>query len=364
MRTLRRLTIQNFKSIRHQALDLSSLNLFIGANGAGKSNLVGVFRLLNRIVNAELQLYTGQAGGADSILHFGRKRSSALFVDLEFAEGDLANGYQFTLIPTSQDRFVFGSEKVFFHDQANHPDKPYDESLGAGHTEARLPTASERLAAYVRSDLASYRIYHFHDTSAEAKIKQTGNLDDNRSLLSDAANLAAFLYRLKQASLGHYQNIEDTIRQIAPFFAGFRLEPEPENPKTIKLSWAERGYEGVFGASALSDGTLRFMCLATLLLQPHPPAVILLDEPELGLHPAAIGLLAAMLESAATRTQVIVATQSVTLVNQFTPEVVRVVDRKEGESVFRRLDPSQLDAWLDGYSLGELWEKNIIGGRP
>lgn len=340
------------------------MNLFIGANGAGKSNLIGVFRLLNRMVIGELQLYTGLAGGADSILHFGRKHSPSLFVDLEFAKGDLANGYQFSLIPTAQDRFVLGSEKVFFHDRANHPDKPYDESLGAGHSEARLQTASERIATYVRSDLASYRIYHFHDTSAEAKVKQTGNLENSRSLLSDAGNLAAFLYRLKQTSPGHYQNIEETIRQIAPFFRGFQLEPEPENPTTIKLAWSERGFEGVFGASALSDGTLRFMCLATLLLQPHPPAVILLDEPELGLHPAAIGLVAAMLESAATRTQVIVATQSVTLVNQFTPEVVHVVERNAGESIFRRLDSLKLQAWLDGYSLGELWEKNIIGGRP
>ena len=159
-------------------------------------------------------------------------------------------------------------------------------------------------------------------------------------------------------------NIQDTIRQIAPFFEGFRLEPSRLNPDKIRLEWREKGSETYFNAHALSDGTLRFMCLATLLLQPTMPNVILLDEPELGLHPAAISLLADLLLSAAQRTQILVATQSVTLVNQFTPESVWVVERGDRHSVFKRLETADMSTWLDEYSLGELWEKNIIGGRP
>jgi predicted ATPase len=195
-------------------------------------------------------------------------------------------------------------------------------------------------------------------------VKQTGDVDDNRRLNTDASNLAAFLHRLQQKSPGHFQNIEDTIRQIAPFFEGFQLKPSELNPDKIRLEWREKGSETYFNAHALSDGTLRFMCLATLLLQPLMPNVILLDEPELGLHPAAISLLADLLESAAQRTQILVATQSVTLVNQFTPASVWVVEREERASVFKHLESADMSAWLEDYSLGDLWEKNILGGRP
>ncbi|HJU04979.1 MAG TPA: AAA family ATPase [Nitrospiraceae bacterium] len=363
MRTLELLKVKNFKSIRDQTLRLGRLNVFIGGNGAGKSNLVGVFHFLNRVVAGDLQTYAGEAGGADSILYFGRKQSSSLSVDLEFVEGNDANGYAFELRPTAEDRFIFSNESISYHDRNRYP-SPYAIDLGTGHSEARIQQSSERIAGHVRDDLNSYRIYHFHDTSSSARVKQTGDVDDNRHLQSDAGNLAASLYRLQQKFTGHLQNIEDTIRQVAPFFEGFRLEPSRLNADKIRLEWKEKGSDAYFNASALSDGTLRFICLATLLLQPVLPAIVLLDEPELGLHPVGIGLLADLLESASQRTQVLVATQSVTLVNQFTPESVWVVERSDRQSVFTHLQSADMSAWLDNYSLGELWEKNILGGRP
>ncbi len=363
MRTLEQLKVKNFKSIHDQTLRLGRLNVFIGGNGSGKSNLIGVFHFLNRVVAGDLQNYTGEAGGADSILYFGRKQSPSLTVELEFGQAAYANGYGFTLRPTAQDRFIFSNETIWFHDRTRYP-SPLSIDLGSGHAEARVKQSTERIAGYVRDDLESYRIYHFHDTSSSARVKQTGDVDDNRRLHPDAGNLAAFLYRLQQKHPGHFKNIEDTIRQIAPFFEGFRLEPSRLNPEKIRLEWKEKGSDTYFNASALSDGTLRFMCLATLLLQPILPAVVLLDEPELGLHPAAISLLADLLESTSQRTQVLVATQSVTLVNQFTPEFVWVVERVDQQSVFRHLESADMSAWLENYSLGELWEKNILGGRP
>jgi len=363
MRQLEKVSIRNFKSIRDQTLELAPLNVCIGGNGSGKSNLVGVFHFLNRVVNQELQKYAGVAGGADSILHFGRKKSPSLSVAVEFADSEFSNGYSFELLPTNEDLFTFESERIWFHDRTKYL-SPYDVVLGTGHAESRLRESDERVAAYVRGDLGGYRIYHFHDTSAEAKVMQTGDLEDNHHLRPDAGNLAAFLYRLQETNGGHFQNVEATIRQIAPFFEGFRLEPSRLNQDRIRLEWREEGNSGYFNASALSDGTLRFMCLATLLLQPDLPAVILLDEPELGLHPAAIGLLADLLQAAATRTQVLVATQSVTLVSQFSPDQVWVVEREEGQSVFRHLESADMSDWLEDYSLGELWEKNILGGRP
>jgi predicted ATPase len=364
MRILEELTVRNFRSIREQTLKLGRMNVFIGGNGSGKSNLVGVFHFLNQVVQEQLQTYTGTAGGADNILYFGRKRSPSLAVAVNFAEGSYANGYSFELVPTEEDRFIFTDETIYFHDRGRGFPRPMDLPLGEGHAESKLPGSKERVATYVKSDLKSYRIYHFHDTSSGAKVKQTGELEDNSYLREDASNLAAFLYRLQERDSSTFENIEGTLRQVAPFFDSFRLKPSRLNPDKIRLEWKEKGSDRYFNAHALSDGTLRFICLATLLLQPTTPPVILIDEPELGLHPAAIELLADLFSSASERTQVIAATQSVTLVNQLTPESVWAVDRVNGESVFRHLAKEDLSAWLDGYGLGELWEKNVVGARP
>jgi predicted ATPase len=363
MRILERLTINNFKSIREQSLKLNLLNVFIGGNGSGKSNLIGVFHFLNRVVSGELQAYTGVAGGADSLLHFGRKHSPSMMIDVEFEDLQYSNSYRFELLPTSEDLFVFNDESVFYRYKPKY-ETWLPINFGQGHAESKLRASPKPVAKYVQRDLDSYRIYHFHDTSSSAKVKQTGDLEDNRLLRTDAANLAAFLYRLQQTNHEHFRNIEDTVRQIAPFFEGFHLEPSRLNPEKIRLEWKERGSDSYFNASALSDGTLRFICLATLFLQPTLPSVVLIDEPELGLHPAAIVLLAGLLRSAATRTQVLVATQSVSLVDQFTPQEAWVVEREEGASVFRHLEHADMSARLENYSLGELWEKNILGGRP
>jgi predicted ATPase len=213
-------------------------------------------------------------------------------------------------------------------------------------------------------NLRSFAVYHFHDTSGTASVKHTGDLDDNYLLRPDGANLAALLYRLREKNPGDYSNIVDAIRLVFPFFDDFMLEPSRLNADRIRLEWRERGSDTYFNASALSDGTLRFICLATLLLQPDLPSTILLDEPELGLHPYAITILAELLRGAATKTQVIASTQSVGLVNQFEPEDVIVVEREDQQSVFRHLDRADMESWLDDYGLGDLWEKNIIGGRP
>ena len=207
-------------------------------------------------------------------------------------------------------------------------------------------------------------MYHFHDTSSAAKVKLTGDIGDNESLRSDASNLAAFLFLLKAKHPDSYRRIVSTVRLAAPFFDDFRLRPSPFNEQKIQLEWSEKNSDAYFNAHALSDGTLRFICLATLLLQPELPSLIIIDEPELGLHPYAIQLLAGLVRSASHKAQVILSTQSVTLVNQFTPEELIVVDRKDGASELRRLSAKDLESWLESYSLGELWEKNVLGGRP
>jgi predicted ATPase len=360
MKKLDRIKITNYKSIRDLDLELSDLNVFIGANGSGKSNFIGAFKFLNHLIEGNLQTYTASQGGADIILHFGRKHSEDISFSLSFNNG--VNGYECRLAAGAEDNFFFIKEIAWFHNKA-YPN-PLMESLGRGHLESKISAKPTRITGYVMGHLESWKLYHFHDTSDSARVKQFGDLADNRFLRPDARNLAAFLYRLEKNYKDHFDNIQDAIRLVAPFFDRFNLHPSELNPDKIRLEWLEKGSDAYFNASVLSDGTLRFICMATLLLQPQLPSVILVDEPELGLHPSAISVLANLLQSAAKRTQVLISTQSVTLVNHFEPQDVVVVEREEGQSVFRRLDRAGMTSWLDEYGLGDLWEKNVIGGRP
>lgn len=358
MAKLDRIEIQGFKSIRGLDLHLESLNLLIGANGSGKSNFIAAFGLLNKIVEGQLQVQVARSGGADNLLHYGSKNTRELFFRLHMG----ASFYEAKLSPDERDRLFFTEE----HSRIEKDGKSYDSNWGSGHRETELfnELFNPQAVASSIDILRGWRVYHFHDTSSEATVKKTGELHDNDFLRPDAANLAAFLYYLRERHPEHYRQIVATIQLAAPFFGDFALRPDPLNEEKIRLEWSERGSDAYFGANALSDGSLRFMCLATLLLQPEPPSTILIDEPELGLHPYAINLLAGLLKTAATRTQVIVSTQSVTLVNQFTPEDIVVVERENRESVFRRLSSAEMENWLEDYGLGDLWEKNVLGGRP
>ena len=363
-RALDRIEITGFKSISKMDLELRPLNVLIGPNGAGKSNFVGVFKLLNRLVEGRLQDFVARSGGADSLLHFGRKRTQKVAIDLAF--GERKNGYTCALAPTAEDNLFFESESCRYHNKNDYP-APDSYWLGSGHKETRLlEIASEggSIARHVKEAVLTWKIYHFHDTSESSVLKQTGDLEDNLVLRPDASNLAAFLYRLKETNEPYYSNISRTIRLVAPFFDSFHLTPSRLAPDKIRLEWREKNSDGYFNASALSDGTLRFICLATLLLQPTLPSTIFLDEPELGLHPYAMTVLSQLLRTASQQTQVVLSTQSVNLVNQFEPVDIVVVERREGTSVFGRLGESDMKEWLDEYGLGDLWEKNLIGGRP
>ena len=362
MRRLDHIRVEGFKSIRNLDLGLNSLNVLIGANGAGKSNFLSLFRLLNQMVEGRLEWAVGEAGGDDALLYFGQKNTSEIKIELDFG----VNSYKCILVPSAKDTLIFKEEVCFFKGQGHT--QPFTERLRSGHSESQL-AANAHLREVVRhvfNIMKDWQVYHFHDTSDSAKVKKTGDINDNEELRPDAANLAAFLYRLREKHPAQYKAIVETIGMAAPFFEDFTLRPSRLNEEKIQLEWREKNSDAYFNARSLSDGTLRFMCLATLLLQPTAllPSTVLIDEPELGLHPYAISLLASMLQSAATKTQVIVSTQSVPLVNQFTPEDLIVVDREEGQSVFRRLDEQEIAGWMEEYGLGDLWEKNVIGGRP
>ncbi len=348
---LSRIMVEGFKSIESCDLALGSLNVLIGCNGAGKSNFIGFFRMIQQILESNLQVFVSRQGGPDAVLHFGRKQTEQLQIRLCFGD----SRYTAILEPTQDNRLVFSRES-----------SPWNE-IFSGHFETK---ADEWAVADTHNNVVDamkqWRVYHFHDTSESAYVKQPHGINDNTYLRPDARNLAAFLYLLQTKHLKSYRQIKRTVQLVAPFFGDFHLRPSPQNADFIELEWVEKGQDIPFKAHVLSDGTLRFICLATVFLQPseYQPTTILVDEPELGLHPYAIVVLASLMKAAATDSQVIVSTQSVDLLNEFDPEDIIVVDRENGSSLLRRLDGAKLGEWLEEYSLGDLWKKNIFGGRP
>jgi predicted ATPase len=361
---LDQISVRGYKSIR-ELIDfpLYSLNVLIGANGAGKTNFISFFKLLNQIEQNNLQVYVAQSGGADTFLYFGQKTTPEIYFHLKFGW----NKYQCSLIPASGGNLIFSDERMFYHNPEKYPTaKPYP--LGGGHKETELFTLSKSgsspaVAGHILNAITSWRVYHFHDTSSSAKVKQPCDINDNQILRSDASNLAAFLYLLRETETGYYQRIVSAIKLVAPFFDDFVLRPNPLKSDSILLEWREKGSDAYFNAQMLSDGTLRFICLATLLLQPDLPSTIIIDEPELGLHPYAITVLSSLLKSTSINTQIVISTQSVPLVNQFEPENIIVVDRKDGQSTFERQSSTDLENWIDNYGMGDMWEKNLLGGR-
>ncbi len=360
MSSVRSLTITGYKSIRElRDFPLNDLNVLIGANGAGKSNFISLFRLLNEMYEQQLQLYVQTQGGPDTLLHFGRAETERLHAEFYFAK----NGYKFDLVPTNDNRMVFLREQSWFGG-VYYPTST-SATLGTGHDESKLKTATDRYSPYVRAALENWRVYHFHDTGERAKVKQKHASNDNLRLKPDAANLAAYLRMLREKHEAEYRRIIDTIRLVAPFFGDF--VHRAGEPETIELEWAQQGHPDTpFKAHMLSDGSLRFICLATLLLQPVEllPDTILIDEPELGLHPYAITVLADIFKQVAQQRQLIVSTQSVELVNELAPEDVVVVDQNQGVSTFQRFTQDELSGWMEQYALGELWKRNVLGGRP
>ena len=368
MAMLRRVVLNGFKSVKAMDLELRSLNVLIGANGAGKSNLISFFKMLNEMMGGRLQTYIATSGQAQSLLHFGPKVTPQLEARLEFEVDNGVDIYSMRLFHAAVDRLIFAEETLAFH--ASGFDQPKVMSLGSGHVESRITESAESgepTSRVIRRLLNRCRVYHFHDTSSTARVRQSCYVGDTRWLMHDAYNLAPVLRRLRDEADGRaYRAIVSTIRMIAPFFDDFDLEPSDLNKSYVSLNWREKGADQLFGPHQLSDGTLRAMCLITLLMLPEDelPNLIVVDEPELGLHPYALNVVASLFQRAAHHTQVVVSTQSSSFLDNFDPGDIVVVSRDGKDSRFERPDAAELEEWLDEYSLGEVWAKNVIGGGP
>ena len=389
---LQSLTIKGFKTIRDlESFEPRSLTVLLGPNGAGKSNFISFFRMLSWAMSDPdgLPLFVGRQGGAGKLLHDGSSTTREIEAELKIVAPDRENRYAFRLVFAAGDTLIFADERYRFSRDSRSAPAPWHET-GAGHRAPQILALSDedKTAQVLRDILRKIVVYQFHNTAGTARIRNKWNMQDNRWLKEDAANIAPVLLRLRENDGKCYRRIVDTIRLILPFFSDFELDPSHDLPSrsnpsersvsffsdfelepnhdSLLLAWRERGTDEVFDPSQASDGMLRIIALVTLLLLPEKdlPDILILDEPELGLHPYAIKIIGGLIRAAATRIQVILATQSPPLVDCFDLEDIVVVEREARGSSFRRLDSGALEAWLNDYSLSELWEKNVIGGRP
>lgn len=373
---LTNINLKGYKSIsgNGQNIPIGEITILLGANGAGKSNLVSFFQMINFMTTGALQTYIGKSGYADSLLYYGSKKTSRLEAELTFSDCNSTDKYRFTLSHAAGDTLIFTEEALYW--KQNEKSKPFEISLAPGSKESGLNDYSKKqevgakVAQTILNLLKKCQVFQFHDTSKEARIRNSGYINDCDFLRSDAGNLAAFLFAIKNKKDGekYYNRIVRYIKFAMPQFNDFVLNPSARNDNYIMLNWIENDSDYLFGPHQISDGSLRFMALATLLLQPPSslPTAIILDEPELGLHPSAISLLAGMVKTASQNCQIIIATQSTGLIDEFDSENIVVVERDKEEkcSNYKTLDIESLQEWIDKYSMSELWAKNILGGRP
>ena len=361
---LNKLTIRGFKSIRQlEDFEFKSLNVLIGANGAGKSNLISFFRMLQAIINGNLNDYVQDSGGISDLLFNGRKTTRRLEFETRFGP----RGYRFKIKPGP-------SEGYALTDEARYYERGTSGWWGLGDSqdgqsllvkEIKENSHDAEYSQLVYDSISSWKIYHFHDTSETAAMRHAEIVQDNKTLRFDASNIAPFLLRLKNKDEETYEEILQSCKLVIPYLDDFLLDVERFGRKEkVALSWRAKKSDYPMQPYHFSDGSIRFICLATALLQPDLPSSLIIDEPELGLHPAAISILAELIQNTSKRTQLIVATQSPALIDNFSVEDVVVVSRKSGASTFERLNEKDYRAWLDSYSVGELWSKNVISGGP
>ncbi|MBI5121698.1 MAG: AAA family ATPase [Rhodospirillales bacterium] len=330
---IKRITLRNFKSFRHlDSFEMRPINILIGANGSGKSNFLSVFELLRAASRHDIYGYVAQKAGASRFLFNGPTISTEASTELDYG----SFSWTATLRLAENNRF----------------------DVSEAFTNNTSTGADELLAT--EFDAISY---HFMNTDWNSPLRlSTSDIHDVDYLKKDGSNLAAYLLWLKRKHRDHFSMILSAIQLVAPFILDIDPRPLRDNERFVEFRWRQRGMEDDLFAYHLSDGTLRFICLAALLLQPEPPALIIIDEPELGLHPHAITILSGMLKAASEKSQVVLATQSELLIGVFEPEDVIVVEQGDSGTTLKRLDTEQLQDWLKRYTLGDLWQKNILGG--
>ena len=365
--------IKGFRSLADfELLDLPRGTVLIGANGSGKSNFIRFFEMMSWMVRARsLQEFVQLHGGADDQLFGGSVVSPQMAGELTIRTESGRNDYKFRLAHAHPDRLIFTEEAFRFSSESLDSEANW-QYLESPHTEAKIVEAGQSMedpivnpttARVVTTLLQRCSVFQFHDTSDSSSFKRRWEVEENNYLRSNGGNLAAVLLRLEREDIHRFETICRHIGRVLPTFDRFDIE---ESYGKVLLRWRAKWTDKTFGAHLTSDGSLRFFALTTLLNLPPQmlPDVLLLDEPELGLHPAAIGLIGDMIKSLSRERQIIVATQSPLLVDAFDIDEITVLELRDGRTEARRFEEDSYRIWLKEYTTGEIWQKNLLGGRP
>jgi len=363
---------KSYSSLFKTEIDLRNVNTIIGANGAGKSNLISFLEMISYMERDRLPDFVAKNGYSDGICYYGLKTTKSVLGDIYFNTGYGNVNYTFNLQPSSSGGLYFSEETIRMDKEKELYEKTFRDNGSTSAIYRLGHEGKEKKVVDVWCALRGIRAYHFNDTSMNSGMRMPAYVYDNEFLRENADNLAPFLYEMRENSdkYPYYRRIVETIKSVFPRFDDFDLRPVNVNntDASIILNWREKGSDKVFGPYSLSDGTLRFIALTTLLLQPVEtlPGVIIMDEPEIGLHPYAIKVLSDMIYMASRNAQIIIATQSPMLAEQMEIDDIIVADYslKDRSSTLRRLIEEELSEWLERYSFEELWEKNVIGGNP
>lgn len=364
---LRLIELRGYKSIPYDSplkIFFGDVTILLGANGSGKSNILNFFRMLQQMMRGNLQRYIAEAGSNQKFLYYGPKKTPSLSASLRFEDESNSDVYEFNLARAVPDRLIITGETVEFKKAGE--DGGVLTELPMNYNESALVDTSDEQLMRLRNLLSSCKVFQFSDSSVLSPMRQTGPVDTANYLQSDGGNLAAFLYFLKNNYGESYRRIRDYVREVVPQFHDFYLAP---TNGYISLKWIDKSpNDYVMSADQLSDGSMRFIALATLLLEPEEtmPSLIIIDEPELGLHPYAVDQLNEMINDASNHSQIVVATQSPALIDGFPIESIRVIERNDDSAgtIVRELKDEEFKDWLEEYTVSELWNKNLIGGRP
>ena len=368
--SLGKLTIRGFKSIRElEDFDLEfkpisgledfeqrNLNILIGANGSGKGNLIAAIQMLKAQAAGTLESYIASNGGVSALLHNGSKPANKIELEASIS----SNSYKLSITPKPDGSYELAESASPHIASKTEPEDAEDDRLLAVQQDvAAYP--SEGAKESVHQSINSWRMYHFHDTGPTAAMRRPGLIQDNEHLRPDASNIAPYLLRLRDEHPSTYKRVLYGWHHIAPFLDDPILETHKVGRETkVSLAWKAKGSSCTMQARHLSGGVMRFLCLAAALWHKNYPPMIVVDEPELGLHPDPVDLAYELIECAARHTQVITATQSTLLLRECAIEDVVVVRRKDDQSTFEKLKHDDFKAWLEDYSVSGLWLMNVI----
>lgn len=365
LRGIESITIKGFKSFKEVLnFPFNDLNVIIGPNGAGKSNLIQIFHMLSAMANNNFSKFIISNGGADNFLFNGPENTEKISLEFTFTSRyGGKNSYLVELTPTVNETFMISEYRKYNNNKwSSYGDISLESRLSEQANEkSSLFETRNGVGYFIYDTISEWTVYHFHNTSSNAPMRRSEIIEDNQRLRSNGSNIAPVLFSIKNRYPEIYDKIVASVRLVIPSFDDFILRPVQNAEETrIKLMWKQKGSDFPLQPYHLSDGSIRFICLATALLQPEPPSVIVIDEPELGLHPAAIPILAELIQSASEKIQVIIATQHPLLVDQFDIKNIIIISHRNGESQLENPDPNTFSSWLEDYTLGDLWMKNVL----